>query len=227
MAFPASPAFVISEKDGRISVSVYLNGIGMNFMYQIRKLALASAAALFSLTASSNAQASIVWDWSFQGETGFFTTSGNAPGNVAAPGIYNLEDFGVTSSGLGNIVGSLLGGQYSAGGLGATLPYDFNWNGSAVTFWNMAGTYPNDVWLFRQSGTQFRRYIFGSDDESPQVGDAYARNISADSYGPVTVSVSSSIVGAVPEPASWAMMIVGFGFVGAGMRFRRTTLGLA
>jgi hypothetical protein len=91
----------------------------------------------------------------------------------------------------------------------------------------MAGTYPNDVWLFRQSGTQFKRYIFGSDDESPQVGDAYARTISSDSYGPVTVSVLSSSVGAVPEPASWAMMIVGFGFVGAGMRYRSTAQGLA
>ena len=28
--------------------------------------------------------------------------------------------------------------------------------------------------------------------------------------------------GAVPEPASWAMMIVGFGGVGAAMRRRRT-----
>jgi PEP-CTERM motif len=199
----------------------------MNFMYRIRKLALASAAVLFTLAASSSAQASIVWNWSFQSETGFFTTSGTAPGNIAAPGTYNLEDFDVTSSGLGNIVGSLLGGQYTAGGLGATLPYDFNWNGSAVTFWNMAGTYPNDVWLFRQSGTQFRRYIFGSDDESPQVGDAYARNISADSYGPLTVSVLNSSVGAVPEPASWAIMIIGFGFVGAGMRNRSTAQGLA
>lgn len=29
--------------------------------------------------------------------------------------------------------------------------------------------------------------------------------------------------GAVPEPASWAMMIVGFGVVGAGLRRRRTS----
>ena len=33
--------------------------------------------------------------------------------------------------------------------------------------------------------------------------------------------------GGVPEPASWAMMLVGFGVVGAGLRSRRRALGLA
>jgi PEP-CTERM motif len=43
-------------------------------------------------------------------------------------------------------------------------------------------------------------------------------------FGPeqfATLSVSdSSIVAGVPEPATWAMMIAGFGLVGAGMRRR-------
>jgi PEP-CTERM motif len=34
-------------------------------------------------------------------------------------------------------------------------------------------------------------------------------------------SVSATGFGAVPEPATWAMMLVGFGLVGAGMRRRR------
>jgi hypothetical protein len=33
--------------------------------------------------------------------------------------------------------------------------------------------------------------------------------------------------GAVPEPASWAMMIGGFGMVGAAMRRRRTAIRFA
>ncbi len=180
--------------------------------------------AMALLSASTSAQASIVWNWSFQGEAGTFTTSGTAPGNVAAPGTYNLEDFSVTSSALGNVVGSLQGGQYLAGGLGASLPYDFNWNGTAVTFWNMAGTFPSDVWRFRQAGSPFRRYTFGSDDESPQVGDALAQTINSASHGPVTVSVLGNIGNAVPEPAAWAMMIAGFGVVGAAARRRRTTM---
>jgi PEP-CTERM motif len=35
-----------------------------------------------------------------------------------------------------------------------------------------------------------------------------------------TLTVSDSMAGAVPEPATWAMMIAGFGLVGAGMRRR-------
>ncbi|MDJ0278961.1 PEPxxWA-CTERM sorting domain-containing protein [Sphingomonas sp. 2R-10] len=36
---------------------------------------------------------------------------------------------------------------------------------------------------------------------------------------PVTITVSQSVA-AVPEPATWAMMIIGFGAVGIGMRRR-------
>jgi choice-of-anchor C domain-containing protein len=41
-------------------------------------------------------------------------------------------------------------------------------------------------------------------------------------YGPALDNVS--IFGAVPEPATWAMMIVGFGVVGASLRNRRRAL---
>jgi choice-of-anchor C domain-containing protein len=41
-------------------------------------------------------------------------------------------------------------------------------------------------------------------------------------YGPALDNVSIS--GAVPEPATWAMMIVGFGVVGASLRNRRRAL---
>lgn len=42
-----------------------------------------------------------------------------------------------------------------------------------------------------------------------------------DSTGLDNVAISSSVAGAVPEPASWAMMIVGFGLIGAGKRYRQ------
>ena len=46
------------------------------------------------------------------------------------------------------------------------------------------------------------------------------------SYGPTRLgSVNVAAVGgAVPEPATWAMMLVGFGAVGFGMRRRRSAL---
>ena len=43
---------------------------------------------------------------------------------------------------------------------------------------------------------------------------------------PITVSITALVtggaVGGVPEPASWAMMLVGFGIVGITARRRRT-----
>jgi xanthine/uracil permease len=35
------------------------------------------------------------------------------------------------------------------------------------------------------------------------------------------VTATSSAIAAVPEPATWAIMLVGFGMVGAASRYRR------
>ncbi|MFM9977425.1 MAG: PEPxxWA-CTERM sorting domain-containing protein [Sphingomonadaceae bacterium] len=45
---------------------------------------------------------------------------------------------------------------------------------------------------------------------------------SADNIGPLLDSVTLDISGAVPEPATWAMMITGFGLAGTAMRRRRS-----
>ena len=42
-----------------------------------------------------------------------------------------------------------------------------------------------------------------------------------------TLTVSRLASGAVPEPSAWALMISGFGAVGAGMRRRRTSVAYA
>ena len=52
-------------------------------------------------------------------------------------------------------------------------------------------------------------------------GDEYA----VGNAGPATLTVRQSLAGAVPEPATWAMMIAGFGVIGAGMRRRGNTFG--
>ena len=41
------------------------------------------------------------------------------------------------------------------------------------------------------------------------------------------ISVDAAVTSGVPEPATWAMMLAGFGMVGAGMRSRRRSTGLA
>ena len=47
--------------------------------------------------------------------------------------------------------------------------------------------------------------------------------ITALNNAPTNYSVTISRVGAVPEPATWALLILGFGIVGASMRYRRRT----
>ncbi|UAK24681.1 PEPxxWA-CTERM sorting domain-containing protein [Sphingomonas nostoxanthinifaciens] len=55
-----------------------------------------------------------------------------------------------------------------------------------------------------------------------------AFNQSNDAFKLSGISVSPAPISSpAPEPASWAMMIVGFGAVGAGMRSRRRTLAAA
>lgn len=47
----------------------------------------------------------------------------------------------------------------------------------------------------------------------------------ADGFGPILdyVAIDVASAGAVPEPATWAMMLMGFGGLGAALRRRRTT----
>lgn len=50
----------------------------------------------------------------------------------------------------------------------------------------------------------------------------FGTNSGGDNMGPLLDNVSVGISSAVPEPATWAMMIAGFGLVGSAMRRRQT-----
>jgi hypothetical protein len=64
-------------------------------------------------------------------------------------------------------------------------------------------------------------------------GYAYTTNNVLNSYGYQTIADTPFVIDTnapaapVPEPASWAMMIGGFGMVGAGMRRRRVAVSFA
>ena len=49
----------------------------------------------------------------------------------------------------------------------------------------------------------------------------------ADQVGFDNITLGSEVAGNVPEPATWAMMIAGFGFVGGAMRYRRRNLAVS
>jgi hypothetical protein len=57
--------------------------------------------------------------------------------------------------------------------------------------------------------------------------DETGSGVHADGDGLVTTFSVGPITGAVPEPASWAMMLAGFGLLGGAMRRRRTGFSVA
>ena len=73
-------------------------------------------------------------------------------------------------------------------------------------------------------GTQFLAGLAFSLDGGPLVAIIRSPNglsfFVGETRGPGSFSVTPN-VSAVPEPASWAMMIAGFGIIGAGLRVRR------
>ena len=62
------------------------------------------------------------------------------------------------------------------------------------------------------------REFFGSIDEVAVFGRALSASDIASIYAS---RLNGNPVGQVPEPASWAMMIIGFGMIGAGLRVRQ------
>jgi hypothetical protein len=53
-------------------------------------------------------------------------------------------------------------------------------------------------------------------------GIAYFSVTGNDSFGVAQISIDPASIGGVPEPTSWAMLIAGFGLVGATLRHRRS-----
>lgn len=77
----------------------------------------------------------------------------------------------------------------------------------------VAGNYVLAVGSFDLTESEARSGIA----TTPDVASDYATDFSA--FGTVTINGA----GAVPEPATWAMMIGGFGMVGGAMRRRQAT----
>lgn len=50
----------------------------------------------------------------------------------------------------------------------------------------------------------------------------FSGQITPGDYNAAIDNVRVSLVGSVPEPATWAMMLLGFGMIGFGLRYRRS-----
>jgi PEP-CTERM motif len=178
-------------------------------------LAGATAAAMFSATAASAVDVTFSFD---DGFTSFFYDRAHLPGTSVSGVLYGLADnattlvsqVGFTSvdPGLGLVGSVFTGGQW--GGTGITLV-----NGG-VTAANVEFNFNDDVgngFQLRLNGSEVpgANWLFWNGGTSPVVGTGNTAGLDGVTFGDT---------GGVPEPASWALMITGFGLVGAAMRRR-------
>jgi choice-of-anchor C domain-containing protein len=70
---------------------------------------------------------------------------------------------------------------------------------------------------------QYRNYFFDFKATGNSTSLTFAAASDETAYGPVLDAVS--VTNAVPEPATWAMMLLGFGAVGFGLRKRKAGQG--
>jgi hypothetical protein len=168
--------------------------------------------AVLGLT-GSGAQAAISWNWSFGSEVGMFITDGS--GNPSA-GSYTLNDFIVQSSGAGATIGSVGGGQYGTNGFSTSAPYSFNWDGSAVTQWNHAGSNPFKWWVFNQTSNSNKYYLFGWGQGNSNLVDQ--ATYYTDSGQPSDLEQASFTVtvapSAVPVPGTAVLLSLSLGAMG-------------
>lgn len=75
--------------------------------------------------------------------------------------------------------------------------------------------------------TPFTNYSISFDTNNAGSLNAFIGTGSHDNIGPILDNFSLSVSGGVPEPATWALMIIGFGGIGAAMRGRRRSATLA
>jgi hypothetical protein len=118
---------------------------------------------------------------------------------------------------------ALFGNSFSTGA--------FNGDGSQASHWKDAdGTTFEEV-CTKQLGIMDPTFCFGQMGEVTALDlaayDAMGWNISFDvlknaGYTATSATIYKELLGAVPEPTTWAMMLTGFAMVGGALRGRRT-----
>ena len=155
-------------------------------------------------------------------ETGWFGVNSNAT-NVYGMG-----------AGRGNNPDGLWINDGLFNSLGVTVTFDSAFATSLTSFYmDIAGYQPTTLTFFDQFGaTLFSSNVVLTQGAYTDPG-VYARygtasssgiggfSFSGQARGNTSIDNLEAIAGAVPEPSTWAMMLVGFGGVGFAMRRRR------
>jgi hypothetical protein len=202
--------------------------------------AACATAALF--LSASVANAATVYKTTFQGAT--FTVTQNSSTNVTFDiaganaltgnwagaqflGALSFKGLGATAltatlAGGGStnaIAGGLAAGGCNGNGAGFVC-FDFTPNIAANTSnltFDINAT--SGAFNFAPGGPHLKILWSNNGTTDQKIGDLFSQDI--------PFSHETTTVSAVPEPATWAMMITGFGLAGAAMRRRRGALAVA
>lgn len=146
--------------------------------------------------------------------TGFTVSRGSITSNPVGGG---GSVFGFNTTPGGDFVLELLGGSATFAFLNPVSSFGFKLTGVQLSNLSVMfndGTAQNVAVVNNGSGVQF----FGASGFSNLV-TSFTLNASGDAIGVDDLRFSSAA--AVPEPATWALMLLGFGFVGGALRSKK------
>ena len=164
-------------------------------------------AALIAIGAASPAMATQDFTFGFTTTTPLIGGPGTGSGVITTDGI-TFSNAGYTAQTITGISGLFNGSSITglASPFGANNLYYLTGpsfvDGSGLGFMTAAGTNVN---LFFQSSAS-----------------SYRINTTGPFTSSFVSATSAGVVAAVPEPATWAMMLIGFGAIGFAMRRRRS-----
>lgn len=179
-----------------------------------------AAAALVALTGTAQAATYISTHNVGAGTANISITTDNTIGvltgaNITAFSITVTDPSGTFTLNRGNSGLGISGTNFTA--TATDLLYNFSANGYALFQKGSTGSSQAFYCLQGASGSCFDSIGPAEGLDSQNCCGSVERTARTGSY--VVASVSAP--GAVPEPATWAMMIGGFGAVGVAMRYRR------
>jgi hypothetical protein len=172
------------------------------------KLNLSLFAAVMLASGASDANAAEPLHFAI---TGGYTASFDIDAD-ALPDYFNSTSFSFN-----DVSGSFTGTRYGASTPSTSTVASIQFYSSS--FGGGIGISGNGLNRFVEDGAQLYSGLTASPVFLPGQYSLKADN--PDQYGASVLTISRSVVGAVPEPATWSMMIIGMATVGSAMRRRR------